>query len=200
MLDRKGGSPEPSRGHASFINSRCIGSHSCGQAHVPVQFHTKLLLRLAALGRSGGQALLLRHLFELSDGLGWLLATLLEIRTVDLCVLGHELTLASKGLLCRVTIHESFIELLQGVVLHGLVLKLADQVIFLLLVQLDYGVVRSHGSRHHHSTAFPVKEAFVAEGAVLICEKRVSVMIWASQALLAGLVSKVRSVSILAEI
>ena len=96
---------------------------------------------LAALGRRRGHALLLRHLFELANGLGWLLIALLEIRTVNLGVLRHELALATKGLLCRVTIHEGFIELLKSVILHGFVLELADKVIFLLLVQLDYSVV-----------------------------------------------------------
>ena len=53
----------------------------------------------------------------------------------------HEICLVAQGLLCRATVHEGLIELLQCVVAHRLALQFSDQGFLFLLVQLDDSVV-----------------------------------------------------------
>ena len=124
---------------------------------------------LVSEARRGWQARLLGHLLQLLDGLGRLLAALLKVRAVDLCVLGHELALVPERLLGRGPVHEGLVELLQSVILHGLVLQLTDKLLLFLFVELDDCVALNHGTRAGYgSSALSVEEVFISELAVII--------------------------------
>lgn len=82
-------------------------------------------------------------MFELLNDLGWLLVTLLEIGTVDLSVLRHEMALVSEIFMSCGSIKQCLFKFGEGVVLHGLVFELPDHFFLLLLVQLHHCIVLS---------------------------------------------------------
>ena len=78
---------------------------------------------------------------KLFYGLGCLMAALFEVAAVDFDLLEVN-SLPFESLLGCGPVHQSLVKLFQGVnfkLIYGLLLKLSDQVILLLLVQLDWG-------------------------------------------------------------
>jgi len=76
---------------------------------------------------------------QLLDGLGGLMAALVEVAAVDLDLLQVD-SLAFERLLSCGPVHQCLVKLFEGVdlkLVHGLLLELLDQLILLLLVQLD---------------------------------------------------------------
>ena len=76
---------------------------------------------------------------KLFYGLGCLMAALFEVAAVDFDLLEVN-SLPFESLLGCGPVHQSLVKLFQGVnfkLIYGLLLKLSDQVILLLLVQLD---------------------------------------------------------------
>ena len=95
----------------------------------------------------------------------------LKVGTIHLGVILDELALASQiSVGCR-PILQGFFKLGQGIVLHGLILKLSDHFFLLLLVQLHSGVVLSLMAR------LSIKVVEVAQLAILIRHKRVRILL-----------------------
>ena len=93
----------------------------------------------------------------------------LKVGTIHLVVILDELALAAQvSVGCR-PILQGFLQLGQGVVLHGLILELSDHLFLLLLVQLHSGVVLSLMTR------LPVKVVEVAQLTILIRHKGVRI-------------------------